>query len=99
MRKVSLQQDESPKLIWSSIFDWRSLPRWETLAALTISVVIFSYFSVHIFTQPRGTSPNPFALVDGQETSDRWILRNELDKEDILQIALENGTAGKLFKE
>lgn len=73
-----LERSESPKI---SILDFFRLPRWEIATALSISLLIFSYFSIHYLKEGAAAGAS----------TESWLFSNqEPEKDDLLQIALGN---------
>lgn len=75
-----------------SFLDLLSLPRWEIATALSMFLLIFSYFSMDYIKSGDTTEPNPMALIYEQSERYPWLFsEDEVENEDLLEMTIGNG--------
>ena len=92
MSRILENRKGSRKLDLAAILDFLSLPGWEIASAFSVSLLVFSYFSLHFLNLRNGTAANSSAWVYSQTAPEQKLLsKKEIEKEDVLQAALGNG--------
>jgi len=72
------------------LMDFLALPRWEMVTTLSVSILVFSYFSVYYFKQDQ-TAASPIVWVDSElEAGPLQFLGKEIGKEDLAQMTIGN---------
>jgi hypothetical protein len=100
MVRIAEKAGAGRKPALASVFKILSLPRWEVLTAMSVSILIFSYFSIHFLRLEEGNGAHPIALMDSHAGQEQWLFsRREMMKDDLLQIALGNGGSDESEKE